>query len=221
MFLNTSLAHYQLPLFGLNSMSLATEIGADQRSIFLRPITAAGEQPSESWPVTVEVKKTDTVPQEYRNWLARITNYQQASGPNAAPSLPGQGSPPASAGPEAPDASPAENPDPPATAGSGTGTGDSSVGAEDPEGTPAGGTGESGGGTEQAAGDTGAGGGTASGGTSSGDTSSGGTSSSGTSSGGTSSGGTSSGGTSSGGTSSGGTSSGGGGLGGLLGSVLR
>lgn len=85
MFMNTSLAHYQLPLFGLNSMSLATEIGADQRSIFLRPITSAGEKASETWPITVEVKQSNMVPEEYRNWLARVTNYQRASGGSATP----------------------------------------------------------------------------------------------------------------------------------------
>lgn len=80
MFMNTSLAHYQLPLFGLNSMALSTEIGASQRSIFLQPITAAGETPTESWPITVEVQQSDKVSQEYRNWLARVTDYQEATG---------------------------------------------------------------------------------------------------------------------------------------------
>lgn len=81
--MNISLAHYQLPLFGLSTTSLATEIGADQRSIFLRPITAAGELPSESWPATVEVQETNLVPKEYRRWLAQITNYQEATGGTA------------------------------------------------------------------------------------------------------------------------------------------
>lgn len=88
MFMNTSLAHYQLPLFGLTTPTLATEIGADQRSVFLRPITAAGAQPTTSWPATVAVQDTDLVPKEYRNWLAQVTNYKDATGGSASSSTP-------------------------------------------------------------------------------------------------------------------------------------
>lgn len=84
MFMNTSLAQYQLPLFGVGTPSLATEIGADHRSIFVQPITAAGVVASESWPATVEVQNSDLVSREYRSWLARVTDYQSATGESSA-----------------------------------------------------------------------------------------------------------------------------------------
>lgn len=130
MFMNTSLAHYQLPLFGLNSPALSTEIGANQRSVFLQPITAAGDTATESWPATIEVKPKDSVPQEYRNWLARITTYREATGVTGAPAAPAEddaGTPPvqAEAGGESPVADngdPVAEPEapPPADAGGAT-----------------------------------------------------------------------------------------------------
>lgn len=94
MFMNTSLAQYQLPLFGLNSPAVGTEIGADQRSVFLRPITAAGEPASSNWPATIQSKPADAAMQEYRNWLARVTDYEEATGqPGSSPeTAPAEGS---------------------------------------------------------------------------------------------------------------------------------
>lgn len=98
MYMSTSLAHYQLPLFGVNVPALATEIGADQRSILLQPISAAGVTATESWPSTIDVKSTDLVPLEYRNWLAQLTDYQEATGTSSSGDETGSGSEAAASG---------------------------------------------------------------------------------------------------------------------------
>lgn len=84
MFMTTSLGQYQLTLFGTTSTAPATGIGADDRSVFLRPITAAGEAASETSPNTVEVQpatvEAQTEEPGYGDWLTRLAEYRGAAG---------------------------------------------------------------------------------------------------------------------------------------------
>lgn len=92
MLVNTSLAHYQLPLFGLQGPSSIVDIGSDQRSVFLQPITTAGQLRPDSWPATVEIDKVELPPQEYRSWLSKLSAFQEAaSRSSAAPDAAGSG----------------------------------------------------------------------------------------------------------------------------------
>lgn len=82
MFLRISLAHYQLPQIGVTTISIATEIGADQRSVLLRPIGGTGQPQSASWPTAIEAKPAEPSSQDHRDWLARVDGYKDAAAPN-------------------------------------------------------------------------------------------------------------------------------------------
>lgn len=79
MYMSTSLAHYQLPLFGLGASSSATEIGTDQRSVFLRPITAVGEATELPPSQIVEAADKKTAPMAFEQWLNTVMIYRNAA----------------------------------------------------------------------------------------------------------------------------------------------
>ncbi|MDB6177044.1 hypothetical protein PAF17_05925 [Paracoccus sp. Z330] len=70
MFLNTSLNQHHLTLYGVTANAISTEIGANPRSVFLQPITAAGV----SAPNTVIEAQEDTATQ-----IADLARYEQAA----------------------------------------------------------------------------------------------------------------------------------------------
>lgn len=76
MFMSTTLAHYQLPLFGVVSSALLTEIGADQRSVFMRPITTDGFKTELPQAMVVPGVEKASVPLEFTQWLKSIQEYQ-------------------------------------------------------------------------------------------------------------------------------------------------
>lgn len=85
MFMSTNVSTYYLPLYGAQINALGTEIGADHRSIFVRPITAIGENTVAADPGTAE---TTAVPDDYErfdNWLASYSAYRRAAAGSDAP----------------------------------------------------------------------------------------------------------------------------------------
>ncbi len=79
MFMHTSLAQHQLALFGVKIPALATEIGADQRSIFLRPISAPGETQTGLPPNSVILDRVAGTGTDYGAWSARTKAYHDAA----------------------------------------------------------------------------------------------------------------------------------------------
>ena len=77
MFTTTSLGQYQLTLFGVTSTTAATEIGANQQSLFLRPITASGAAANETSPKAAEVQPEAP---SYDDWYSRMAEYRSAAG---------------------------------------------------------------------------------------------------------------------------------------------
>ena len=79
MFMTTTLGHYQLPLFGISSSALQTEIGADQRSLFLRPITSAGSMTELAGAEVVAGVEKVTPPMEFRKWMEALYRYENGA----------------------------------------------------------------------------------------------------------------------------------------------
>lgn len=75
MFMTTTLAHYQLPVFGVASTALNTEIGADQRSLLMRPVTPGAVQTELPPSVTIQSVEKVTPPMEFKQWLKALTDY--------------------------------------------------------------------------------------------------------------------------------------------------
>lgn len=79
MFMNSNLTLQHLSLFGGMTNAISTEIGGDQRSIFVQPITAAGEtkgiEASDYAAVTPAVK----LPAAYDDWLQSTRDYSDAA----------------------------------------------------------------------------------------------------------------------------------------------
>lgn len=76
MHVNSTLAHYQLPLSGA-----AQQTGTpttDPVGSPVRLITGSGELSSATWPTTVEVPPKSGTPLEFGDWLARTANYRAA-----------------------------------------------------------------------------------------------------------------------------------------------
>lgn len=96
MFMTTTLAHYQLPLFGVTSSALQTEIGADQRSLFLRPITAVGSMTELAGAKVVSGVEKPIPPMEFRTWVDSLQRYEKGAQKS------GDGSKPAEAVPASP-----------------------------------------------------------------------------------------------------------------------
>ncbi|MFN3274312.1 MAG: hypothetical protein ACK41U_06535 [Paracoccus sp. (in: a-proteobacteria)] len=89
MFMTTTLAHYQLPVFGTGSTALQTEIGADQRSLLLRPITSGAERTELPPGFTVQASEKLTTPMEFKQWMKVLFDYEaSANGRNASASEP-------------------------------------------------------------------------------------------------------------------------------------
>ncbi|MFN3526380.1 MAG: hypothetical protein ACK4YU_09845 [Paracoccus sp. (in: a-proteobacteria)] len=76
MFMTTTLAHYQLPVFGTGSTALQTEIGADQRSLLLRPVTQGAERTELPTANTVQASEKLTTPMEFKQWMKVLLNYE-------------------------------------------------------------------------------------------------------------------------------------------------
>lgn len=79
MFMTTTLAHYQLPLFGIASPALQTEIGADQRSLFLRPITAIGSLAEPAGAKVISGPQESIPAAEFRTWLESLQRYENSA----------------------------------------------------------------------------------------------------------------------------------------------
>ncbi|MGP9805786.1 hypothetical protein [Paracoccus sp. NSM] len=79
MFMTTTLAHYQFPLFGAASSALQTEIGADQRSLFLRPITSVGSMTELAGAEVVPGVEKTTPPMEFRKWMESLQRYEDGA----------------------------------------------------------------------------------------------------------------------------------------------
>ncbi len=79
MFMNSSITSYYLPLFGAQTQGIATELGADMRSVFVRPITAAGETvlPTEATVTDISTGKIDYA--AFDAWLASYRSYGSAA----------------------------------------------------------------------------------------------------------------------------------------------
>lgn len=90
MFMTTTLAHYQLPVFGTASTALQTQIGADQRSLLLRPVTSGAARTELPAAITVQASEKLTTPMEFRQWMKVLFDYEaSANGRNAyAPETP-------------------------------------------------------------------------------------------------------------------------------------
>ncbi len=76
MFMTTTLAHYQLPIFGIGSSALETRIGADQRTVWMRPITAGASQTELLPTSTVQSAERVTPPMAYSQWLKLLSDYE-------------------------------------------------------------------------------------------------------------------------------------------------
>ncbi|MBA49196.1 MAG: hypothetical protein ABGW82_06395 [Paracoccus sp. (in: a-proteobacteria)] len=76
MFTTTPIGRYQLSLLAASSGAPAAQIGSNQLSLFLRPITTAGETAIESVPDKVEVQPEKT---GFSEWLARANEYRGAA----------------------------------------------------------------------------------------------------------------------------------------------
>jgi hypothetical protein len=79
MITNSSLGHFQLPLFGLQANASATDIGADQRSVFLRPITAGGETTELPAAEVVQPGEKKTAPMAFDKWMDTVLIYRNAA----------------------------------------------------------------------------------------------------------------------------------------------
>jgi len=79
MITNSSLGHFQLPLFGLQANASATDIGADQRSVFLRPITAVGETTELPAAEVVQPGEKKTAPMAFDKWMDTVLIYRNAA----------------------------------------------------------------------------------------------------------------------------------------------
>ncbi|MBW7057437.1 hypothetical protein KY389_12165 [Paracoccus bogoriensis] len=77
--MTTTLAHYQLPLFGIASPALQTEIGADQRSLFLRPITAIGSLAEPAGAKVISDPQESIPAAEFRTWLKSLQRYENSA----------------------------------------------------------------------------------------------------------------------------------------------
>jgi hypothetical protein len=79
MFMTTTLAHYQLPIFGIGSSALETRIGADQRTVWMRPITAGASQTELLPASTVQSAERVTPPIAYAQWLKMLWAYEDGA----------------------------------------------------------------------------------------------------------------------------------------------
>ncbi|WP_394225212.1 hypothetical protein [Paracoccus marcusii] len=79
MFMTTTLAHYQLPIFGIGSSALETRIGADQRTVWMRPITAGASQTELLPASTVQSAEHVTPPMAYAQWLKMLWAYEDGA----------------------------------------------------------------------------------------------------------------------------------------------
>lgn len=93
---NSSLGHFQLPLFGLQANASATDIGADQRSVFLRPITAVGETTELPAAEVVQPGEKKTAPMAFDKWMDTVLIYRNAALRNEARQAEADGAPPVS-----------------------------------------------------------------------------------------------------------------------------
>ncbi len=73
---NSTLAHYQLPLHG--TAQQAGHAAADPVGSPVRQVTGSGELSSATWPTTVEVPPKSSTPLEFGDWLARTASYRAA-----------------------------------------------------------------------------------------------------------------------------------------------
>ena len=85
MFMSTNVSTYYLPLYGAQINALGTEIGADHRSIFVRPITAIGENTVAADPGTAETTAMSDDYERFDNWLASYSAYRRAAADGDAP----------------------------------------------------------------------------------------------------------------------------------------
>lgn len=76
MFMTTTLAHYQLPIFGNSSTALQTTIGADQRALWLRPVTPGAAMTERPPATTVQAAERVTPPMAYKQWLKLLSAYE-------------------------------------------------------------------------------------------------------------------------------------------------
>lgn len=85
MFMTTTLAHYQLPVSGMAATALQTEIGADHRSLLMRPVTSGAERTELPPAFTVQATEKLTTPMEFRQWMKVLFDYEaSANGRTAA-----------------------------------------------------------------------------------------------------------------------------------------
>lgn len=76
MFMTTTLGHYQLPLQQTAGPALATEIGAGQRSLWLRPLTAPAAATELAAAQVVSLPEKVTPPFAFKQWLQRLQDYE-------------------------------------------------------------------------------------------------------------------------------------------------
>ena len=76
MFMTTTLAHYQVPIFGIGSSALETRIGADQRAVWMRPISSGAAQTEMLPAMTVRSAERVTPPLAYFQWLKMLSDYE-------------------------------------------------------------------------------------------------------------------------------------------------
>ena len=103
MFMTTTLAHYQVPIFGIGSSALETRIGADQRAIWMRPISSGATQTEMLPALTVQSPERVPPPLAYFQWLKMLSDYESqarglppAAGPEGPTGVPGDAGQPAS-----------------------------------------------------------------------------------------------------------------------------
>lgn len=79
MFMQTNVSSYYLPLYGTQVKAVGTEIGADCRSVLVRPIAATGET---ALPPTASITEVTAATGNFRRfntWLAGYSAYRRAA----------------------------------------------------------------------------------------------------------------------------------------------
>lgn len=82
MYMQTTLTNYHLPLLGRTTAATATEFGTDTRSIFVRPITAAGDVIALPGAKNLNIKAERSDYQSFDRWLMDMQAYRYAANQN-------------------------------------------------------------------------------------------------------------------------------------------
>ncbi|MFV0387009.1 hypothetical protein [Paracoccus sp. (in: a-proteobacteria)] len=104
MYMDNTITSYYLPLYGVTMPATATELGANTRSVFVRPITAIGDMVVQADAQRIDIDPALLDYDRFNEWLASYHAYRNAAtaggGSGATGAAGGGGTDAVSGGPE-------------------------------------------------------------------------------------------------------------------------